>query len=141
MGERVGTLTAEQVETALDGESRQYLAGTLALPQALAHLEDTELEVGVSDYKVATADLPHIHPRAREYQYVLSGRAHFRDLDTDTVLEFQAGDFYVVDRGVPHAQKNTAGTRILFWKSPAGNDKQLVPVTPALQAWLDDLDF
>lgn len=51
------------------------------------------------------------------------------------------GDFYVIDPGVAHVQKSAAGTRILFVKHPAGDDKTPVAADAELSAWLDDLDF
>ena len=134
-------LRSQVIQDSLVDTSRQYLAGTLQLTQALAHIPDANLEVGLSQYQDNTADIPHYHPRTREYQYVVSGRALLRDIDSGETHELSAGDFYVIDPGVSHVQKSAAGTRILFFKHPAGDDKTLVPIDAELAAWLEDLDF
>lgn len=102
-------------------------------------MHSTELEVGVSDYGTAMADLPHVHDVVSEHQYVMAGRCVVLDIETGTEHHFRAGDFYSVPVGVAHAQKNAAGTRILFVKSKVLNDKRLVPVDDALTTWLADL--
>jgi len=136
---QIGVLHAEDIATALEHTTRQYLAGDLAFPQLLSHLPGGEVEVGLSWYKAAASDGPHVHPVVREYQYVLSGHVQLLDIDTGQVHELRSGDFYVIDPCVAHVQKSAADTRILFFKHPSGNDKTAVPVTDDLAAWLADL--
>lgn len=137
----IEVLNRRAIEASLEGSTRQYLTGTLHRPQELEHVEDADLEMGLSDYSENTADQPHIHPRAREYQYVITGRALIRELATGRTHELSAGDFYVIHPGTAYAQKSVAGTRILFVKHPAGNDKSVVTVDDETARWLANLDF
>ncbi|HEY4353696.1 MAG TPA: NUDIX domain-containing protein [Paraburkholderia sp.] len=117
------------------GQTRQYLAGELKRPQALAHVHDADIEVGISDYANSGFEPAHRHARAKEYQYVLRGMTEYQDLDTGDVHRFRAGDFYVIYPGTAYVQRIKRDTRILFIKYPAGNDKQIVPMTEAVDAW------
>jgi quercetin dioxygenase-like cupin family protein len=140
-GPGVGVVRSADIEASLAGTTKQYLAGVLGRPQELDHLPYGDVEVGLASYEENCADQPHMHAEQREYQYVLSGRVLLRDLDTGTTHELSAGDFYVVDPGVRHAQKQAAGTRILFFKHPAGNDKVVIDPDAELAGWLAYLDF
>lgn len=132
----IAVVRNEDIEAAL-AEGRQYLAGSLNKPQSLQHLEDGELEVGLSVYPTDTVDAAHQHARAREYQYVLAGRLDILELGTGTVHTLRTGDFYVIERQTAYAQRVSAGTRVLFWKHPGGNDKAAVELTPEQRAWQD----
>jgi quercetin dioxygenase-like cupin family protein len=138
---RIAILRRSDIEASLKGSDRQYLAGTLRRPQVLQHLPDRDLEVGLSSYDRNTADRPHFHPHTREYQYVVTGHALLRDLSSGDVHELNQGDFYVISPGVAHVQKSRAGTQIIFFKHPAGDDKTHVDIDDETAAWLDDLDF
>jgi 8-oxo-dGTP diphosphatase len=129
------SLDAAAIEAALRGRTRQYLAGALQQPQPLAHVHDTDIEVGISDYVASGFEPAHRHARAKEYQYVLRGMTEYRDVDTGEVHRFRAGDFYVIYPGTAYVQRIKRDTRILFIKYPAGNDKQVVPMTEAVDAW------
>lgn len=133
---QVSVIRASDIDAAVGGGSRQYLTGTLARAQALAHIEDAELEAGISDYDVDTVDQPHMHPRAREYQLVLRGRLLIRELATGVVHDLRAGDFYVIERNTAYAQKVYAHTRVFFCKNPAGNDKVAVELDAAAEEWV-----
>ncbi|MBG0739019.1 cupin domain-containing protein [Paeniglutamicibacter antarcticus] len=137
----VGVVRSSAIEESLTGNQRQYLAGPLGRPQDLEHLPYGDVEVGMSSYPVDTADQPHLHPQQREYQYILNGCALLLNLDTGQIHVLRTGDFYVVEPGVAHAQKQEAGTRILFFKHPAGNDKVLIDPDAELTGWLENLDF
>jgi 8-oxo-dGTP diphosphatase len=132
------SLDAAAIEASLGGQSgqtRQYLAGALQQPQPLAHVHDADIEVGLSDYVKSGFEPAHRHARAKEYQYVLRGMTEYRDLDTGDVHRFRAGDFYVIYPGTAYVQRIKRDTRILFIKYPAGNDKQIVPMSEAVDAW------
>jgi 8-oxo-dGTP diphosphatase len=129
------SLDAAAIEAALGGQTRQYLAGALQRPQPLAHVHDTDIEVGLSDYVKSGFEPAHRHARAKEYHYVLRGMTEYRDIDTAEVHRFRAGDFYVIYPGTAYVQRIKRDTRILFIKYPAGNDKQIVPMTDAVDAW------
>lgn len=132
--EPIDVVRNEDIETALVA-GRQYLTGSLNEPQALRHLDDGELEVGISVYPTDTVDTPHRHERAREYQYVLAGRLDILELGSGRVHTLRAGDFYVIERQTAYAQRVAAGTRVLFWKNPGGNDKVPVELTAEQLAW------
>ncbi|NLF04243.1 MAG: cupin domain-containing protein [Actinomycetales bacterium] len=132
--EPISVIRDQDIRAAL-GEGRQYLAGALSEPQALRHLHDDELEVGISAYPVDTLDAPHRHERAREYQFVIAGRIDILELDSGTEHRLGAGDFYVIERGTAYAQRAAAGTKVLFWKNPGGNDKVPVELTSEQRAW------
>jgi quercetin dioxygenase-like cupin family protein len=140
-GPGVGVVRGAAIEASLVGTTKQYLAGILGRPQELEHLPYGEVEVGLASYDENCADQPHMHSWQREYQYVLNGRVLLRNMDTGKTHDLSAGDFYVVDPGVSHAQKQEAGTRILFFKHPAGNDKVVLTPNAELADWLADLDF
>ncbi len=122
---------------ALNKTYRQYLAGRLEAPQPYLPCIDDDIEVGISYYRKFTADKPHMHPVAMEHGYILSGKLRLMLLDgTHETFEFGKGDFFVIPTGTAYAVKNAPRTKVLFIKSPGGNDKQLVEVTPEVQEWL-----
>lgn len=128
----------EELESAFAHEYRHYLAGHLTREQPfLRHLED-EIEIGISDYQSFTADRPHCHPIATEHGYVLRGSIKIRCFEETgtTEMEFREGDFFLIRPGVCYASKNAPGTRILFIKSPGGNDKRLIQVDSDTEEWL-----
>jgi uncharacterized cupin superfamily protein len=135
------SISARQLEQALSREYRQYLTGHLQRPQPhLQHIED-DIEVGISHYREFTADKPHIHPVATEHGYVLEGSLRLLLLDgSHREVQFDAGDFFVLQPGVGYATKNAPGTKILFIKSPGVNDKQELAPTEEVTAWLSAWD-
>ena len=112
-----------ELEKSLVGTTRQYLVGKLARPQSLNHIEDSDIEFGISDYKEAAFEDAHSHSRAKEYQLILKGMTEYLDLDSGAVHRFATGDFYVIYPGTKYIQRIKQDTRILFAKIPAGNDK------------------
>lgn len=137
----VAFLRGEEIEEALQQEYRQYLAGQLTKEQKHLPFISDDIEVGMSHYEVFTADKPHVHPVATEHGYVLQGALRAKRLDGDgEEYEFRAGDFFVIQKGIPYATKNAAGTRILFIKSPGINDKTTVDVDSETATWLSAWD-
>lgn len=130
-------LTANEINEALQGTTRQYLVGQLKLPQALNHIDDGNIEIGVTDYKEYTIEAPHWHKVAYEYQYMLSGETKYLDVDTGEEKYYAAGDFYRIDPETKYAQKAIGGTTILFVKTPPGNDKVVVETSEEVQKWLE----
>lgn len=127
----------KEIENALDKEKRQYLVARLDFPQALADRIKGDIEIGISDYPVFTADKPHVHPVCTDYSYVLEGQVKIMLLDgSGEKHTFRKGDFYMIPPGMPHVTKNCKGTRVLFVKSPSINDKTLVEVGPDVLEWL-----
>ena len=128
-------LRGTAIEASLKNQTRQYLTGNLTLPQPLAHIQDSDIEVGISSYPQATFESAHKHAKAKEYQYVLNGMTEYIDLNTQEVHRFGAGDFYVIYPETAYLQKIKQDTRILFFKYPTGNDKQPVSVDEQKMAW------
>ena len=44
------TITSGEIRQALEQVSRQYLAGNLSRPQAVAHYDTSDLEIGITSY-------------------------------------------------------------------------------------------
>ncbi len=131
----------EELEEAFSHGYRQYLTGRLALPQPYLRHFDDDIEIGISDYPEFRADVPHVHPIATEHVYVLSGAVRIRFFGTEAGdAEYRAGDFVLIRPGVPHASKNAPGTRVLFVKSPGGNDKTVFRVGADTREWLSAWD-
>ena len=129
-------LAASEINDALKGTTRQYLAGNLKMPQELNHIDDQNIEIGVTDYKDYTAEAPHWHKVAYEYQYMISGETKYLDVETGEESFYEAGDFYRIDPETKYAQKAIAGTTILFVKTPPGNDKVSLETSETVQKWL-----
>ena len=137
----IGVVSASAIERALAASPRQYLMGRLKRPQELDHIDSDAVEVGIVDYPVAAADEPHTHVVTSEYQYVLRGQVKLLDLVSREEVSLAAGDFYAVPRDTPHVQKAADGTRVIFFKTPAGDDKQVLDVDASVVRWLADLEF
>jgi 8-oxo-dGTP diphosphatase len=128
-------LPAEQIEQSLIGQTRQYLVGSLSKEQILTHIDDGDIEVGISDYVKACFEPAHRHSVAREYQYILCGLTEYMDVDTGEVRRFKKGDFYVIYPGTSYIQRIKRNTRILFFKFPGGNDKKTVETDARVSDW------
>ena len=131
-------LRSGDIATSLEGANRQYLVGDLEWAQALAHFDDDNIEIGITSYKEYSVAQPHWHPVACEYQYMISGQTKCLDLESGEETQYDMGDFYCVEPNTKYVQKSLAGTTILFIKTPAGNDKIVLPQSPELLAWLQD---
>jgi quercetin dioxygenase-like cupin family protein len=130
-------LNADEIRTALQDTTRQYLVGQLKLPQALAHIDDGNIEIGITDYKEYTIEPPHTHRVAFEYQYMISGETKYLDTDTGKETHYATGDFYRIEPGTKYAQKSLGGTTILFIKTPPGNDKVIVDTSSEIELWFE----
>jgi quercetin dioxygenase-like cupin family protein len=133
-------LNADEIRAALQGTTRQYLVGKLKLPQALAHIDDSNIETGVTSYKEYTIEPPHTHKAAFEYQYMISGETKYLNIDTGAETKYASGDFYRIEPGTRYAQKSVGGTTILFIKTPPGNDKIAVESSEATEQWFAKWD-
>ena len=128
-------LKAFDIEEVLEGCSRQYLVGDLKKPQLLPFIRDTQLEIGITDYKEFTVEKPHVHDQTHEYQYMLQGETEYMNVDTGEVFRFSEGDFYYIPTHTPYAQKSKPGTRILCIKTPSLNDKKALEETEQVKQW------
>lgn len=136
---RFVTLPSAQIVAALRETDRQYLVGNLGRPQALPHVHDQRLEIGLTEYRSASSELPHHHTEATEYQYVLSGWTQYLDVDTGETHEFRGGDFYAIFPGTTYAQKSKGGTAILFVKVPSVDDKVVNAPEEDVERWLGEV--
>ena len=129
-------ISGQEIDQALRNVSRQYLVGNLQKPQALQHVPNSLIEIGIARYESERKlGAPHRHQQAFEFQYVTAGLTAHLDLTTGDEHVFRKGDFYVIEPGVVYAQKSVPGTEILFIKVPPGNDKVPVDTTPEVEAW------
>ncbi|NYB74516.1 cupin [Sedimentibacter hydroxybenzoicus DSM 7310] len=133
-------ISAEDISASLEVSHRQYLIGKLKLPQILSHIDDDNIEIGLTSYKEYNIELPHKHKMAFEYQYIISGETKYLDLHSGEEFYYAAGDFYRIDPGTEYAQKSLEDTSILFIKTPQGNDKVVLEQSPALKKWFSSWD-
>lgn len=126
------------IEAVLKNETRQYLAGNLKNPQKINHINDENIEIGITDYNEYTTEVVHYHTIATEYQYMLSGWTKYLDVETGEEYEFKEGDFYCIEKNTKYAQKSKKGTRILFIKTPSINDKIVVEKSDMVREWYND---
>lgn len=130
-------IECEKIEDVLSRVSRQYLVGNLKRPQDLEFIGDDRLEIGITDYDSYTTEPVHYHTEATEYQYMISGRTKFMDVETGEEFEFRKGDFYCFKKNTVYAQKSEGGTRILFIKVPSVNDKHVVEAFDKVKKWYE----
>lgn len=128
-------LKNEEIIESLQGVTRQYLAGNLQKPQFLPFFKTELLEIGITSYEDFSSEPSHRHTTADEYQYMLSGRTQYMDVDTGDVHEYIKGDFYKISAGTSYAQRSKPGTEILFIKVPSINDKELVEESEDVISW------
>lgn len=91
--------------------------------------------MGISFYQQFTADLPHFHAIVTEYNYIISGSSKILLLDEHEEITLETGSLFVFPPMTKYIAKHQAGTKILFFKSPGGNDKQLIDMTKELHTW------
>lgn len=128
-------IRSDEIEKAFKNNTRQYLAGNLAMPQQLKNIQDNDVEVGLTCYTEYKCEKPHYHTRCTEYQYVLSGESKYLDLETGTEYKVGQGDFFVIRPFTKYYQKSVKGTKILFFKSPGGNDKTEIELEKIYSDW------
>lgn len=142
IGNNIEYIRGEEIKKALQLEYRQYLAGELMNEQKyLKHIK-SDIEIGLSFYSGFTANVPHKHPIATEYGFVLKGMVKILMLDgTNIEKKFKEGDFFIIKRNCGYASKNASNTEVLFIKAPGGNDKVCLEVEKNIKDWLENDDF
>lgn len=130
-------INGDTIRDALDNKYRVYLCGDLKQPQEMPWIHDENNEIGMSRYVEFTADKPHYHAVCTEYNVVLSGCSKVFLVDEGAEYTFEAGSIFVFPPMTKYASKHAPGTTVLFFKSPGGNDKNLIDVSPELQTWLE----
>lgn len=124
------------IQKALETAYRVYLCGDLKQPQDLQWIHDGKNELGISCYKQFTADQPHYHTTATEYNYIISGKSRVLLIEEGKEFLLEAGSLFVLPPMTKYASKHLDNTTILFFKSPGGNDKQIIDVDNTLKTWL-----
>jgi hypothetical protein len=117
------SIASTDLEPVLSAIFRQYLAGNLSRPQELPFVQDDQLEIGITHYESETREAPHWHHVQREYQYMLAGSTIYTEIPSGIIHNYSKGDFYTIFPGGCYGQVSAPGTRILFIKRPAVNDK------------------
>lgn len=123
MQKKIIKMTNSDIGGALLSNKRQYLVGRLGLPQMLEHVDDPDVEIGISQYEEETYEAPHWHPIQTEYNYVLAGSTTYTEIIGGTTYHFSSGDFYAISPRTCYEQQAAPGTKILFIKKPSVNDK------------------
>lgn len=126
-----------EIEAGLEGSgfTRVYLCGDLKMSNGVRHIPTDGYEIGISRYREFTFEKPHIHSFNHEYNFVLEGRIKILLLRTGREILLEKGDLFVIEPDEPYVGKALPGTMTLFSKVPGGNDKVLVPATPAIEGW------
>jgi hypothetical protein len=66
-------ISKEEIEKALETTTRQYLVGHLSLPQIIQHIDEKDVEIGISYYREDNSyEQAHWHPIQKEYQVCTS---------------------------------------------------------------------
>ena len=112
-----------QLFEVLNKTGRQYLVGNLKRPQEIKHINDKDIEIGITCYEVDTEELPHWHPIQKEFQFMLEGYTTYKNSITDETISFSKNDFYAIEPTNCYSQFSKAGTKILFIKIPTIDDK------------------
>ncbi len=128
-------IRGEYLQKCLNEKYRIYLCGDLKRPQAEKCILDKKNEIGISFYQQFTTDFPHFHTAATEYNYIISGKSKILLLDEQKEVILETGSLFVFSPMTKYITKHQAGTKILFFKSPGGNDKQLIDMTEELKVW------
>lgn len=115
----------EFIEKAFKETDRQYFVGNLGLPQILDHIDEKDIEIGITSYDSETYEKPHWHPVQKEFQYMLSGETTYKDVLTGEEITYNKGDFYSIYPEICYEQWSKPSTSILFIKVPAINDKMV----------------
>lgn len=129
-------LCGNDIFKALETSYRVYLCGDLHQPQQLPWIYDEKNEVGMSHYKIFTSDQPHYHASATEYNFVISGLSKVFLIDERKEFIFESGSIFVLPPLTKYASKHFPNTKILFFKSPGGNDKHVIDVDDEIKLWL-----
>ena len=82
-------ICGNDLDKALESAYRVYLCGDLKKPQDLKWIHDENVEMGISYYKEFTADQPHYHLHATEYNFILEGKSKFLLVDEKKEIELE----------------------------------------------------
>lgn len=133
-------IKSEDINKAFESEQRQYLTGDLKLPQILQHINDENVEIGISRYKEYEIENPHYHNKVSEYHIILKGETKYVNVTENKEYVFKSGDFYIIRPNTVYIQKSLKGTELMFIKVPGCNDKVKCEVTDKMRDWFKHWD-
>ena len=85
-------ISGQEIDQALRNVTRQYLVGDLKRPQALQHVPNSLIEIGMTRYEnEGKLESPHKHKQAFEFQYMTAGLTAYLDLTTAEEARIQEG--------------------------------------------------
>ena len=119
----ISRFSKTEIEQILSTTKRQYFVGNINLPQKLNHIEDSNLEIGITYYEKSTTEIPHYHPTQTEYGYILSGECTWIEVNSNEIHTYSEGDFFIIKPNTCYTQLANNNTKILFIKTPSINDK------------------
>ena len=125
----------EEVRAALKKYYRTYLCGKHLIPESFDAVETDGMEIGITHYVKYTLEKPHYHKWNNEYNIILSGKVKVLLIDENKEFEFHEDDMYVIESNMKYITKAQKGTRVIFVKSPGGNDKCVTEMTEDLKEW------
>ena len=128
-------IDGSQIRNALAKQLRIYLCGDLSEKEELDYIKTDGLEIGVSQYKEYTLEKAHFHRWNNEYNFVLDGGVKVYVFDEQKEYEFKKDDMYMVEPNMRYITKALPGTKIIFVKSPGGNDKEVIPASDQIMEW------
>lgn len=131
-------VNGNKVRESLQDRIRVYLCGNLLSPEPFEFVKTEGLEIGISHYTNFTAEKAHLHKWNREYNYVKCGYVKVYIFTEGKEYTFGQDDMYVIEPGMKYITKAHPGTEVIFVKDPGGNDKELLPVTEAINKWCDN---
>lgn len=111
------------IKDILDNDKRLYLVGDLKLPQKIKHINNKDIEVGITDFKGGEFEKPHYHTQQTEFMYIMYGEVKYREVKTGREFVYSEGDFFHITPGICYTQEALTPTRVFFIKIPSINDK------------------
>lgn len=125
----------EEIRAALKNHYRVYLCGKHLIPESFEILETDGLEIGITHYDKYTLEKPHYHKWNKEYNIILSGKVKVLLIDENKEYEFCKDDIFAIEANMNYIAKAQEGTKVLFVKSPGGNDKCVIEMNENLEIW------
>lgn len=123
---------------ALEYKKRVYLCGNLTRPQPeLDFIKDQNIEIGISNYKNYTAELPHYHSKVREFNYVIEGELKVYIFSEHNEYLIHSNELFLIERNTKYIVKAMPDTRVLFTKYPKGHDKVYVELNDKMKRWME----
>ena len=135
-------MTSDEIMSAFSQKERQYLQGNLKREQDLPYVHSVNSEIGISYYREYSYDEAHYHEKITETNYILEGKICMKIIDTGAEFVLEKGGMFSIPPKTTHILKAQPGTKIIFFKDHATNDKKVVDIEKLdLDEWLKDKEF